>query len=399
MIDLRIFAEKFSVIVLIKCFCNNGKVRPPSGVYHLIRLCYTCVMRIEEGLKLNYSDVLLRPKRSTLTSRKEVELEREFKFYHSPKRWCGIPIMAANMATCGTFNMAKVLAPHKIITAFHKYYQLNEYKKFFRSFNDPDFIVYTLGTRKEDFEKLCKIKEEKIIDNFSFVCIDIPNGYLEHFLVKIAEVRKLLPRHIIIAGNVVTNEITEEIILSGADIVKVGIGPGSVCTTRRMTGVGYPQLSAVIECADAAHQISNKSGHGLVIADGGQQYPSCVAKAFCAGADFNMFGSMFSGYDQSEGEIVEKNGKKYKEYFGSASNKALKTYYGKKASHRASEGREVLMPYKGDMEPFIQDLFGALRSTGTYIGARRLKEFSKRATFIRTNSQLTTYLEPFDTGE
>ena len=293
--------------------------------------------------------------------------------------------------------MAKVLAPHKIITTFHKYYKIDEYKKFFKTFNNPDFIVYTLGTRSEDFKKLHQMIKEKLIDNFSFVCIDIPNGYLEHFLGKIVEVRKLLPKHIIIAGNVVTNEITEEIILSGADIVKVGIGPGSVCPTRRMTGVGYPQLSAVIECADAAHGIANNNGHGLVIADGGQQYPSCVAKAFCAGADFNMFGSMFSGYDQSDGKLVKKNGKKYKEYFGSASNKALHTYYGKKDSHRASEGREVLMPYKGDVELFIQDLFGSLRSTGTYIGARRLKEFSKRATFIKTNNQLTTYLEPFDT--
>ena len=357
------------------------------------------MMRIEEGLKLNYSDVLLRPKRSTLTSRKDVDLEREFNFYHSPKKWRGIPIIAANMATCGIFSMAKVLAPHKIITAFHKYYKIDEYKKFFRDFDNPDFIVYTLGTRPEDLEKLNLMIKEKLIDNFSFICIDIPNGYLEHFLKKISEVRKLLPKHIIIAGNVVTNEITEEIILNGADIVKVGIGQGSACTTRRMTGVGYPQLSAVIECADAAHGIANESGHALVIADGGQQYPSCVAKAFCAGADFNMFGSMFSGYDQSGGKLVKKDGKKYKEYFGSSSNKALKEYYGKKDSHRASEGREVLMPYKGDIELFIQDLFGALRSTGTYIGARRLKEFPKRATFIRTNQQLTTYLEPFDTNK
>ena len=356
-------------------------------------------MRIEEGIKLNYEDVLLRPKRSTLTSRKEVKLERKFKFYHSPKKWSGIPIMTANMATCGTFSMAKVLAPHKIITTFHKYYEVKDFKKFFKDFKNPDFVVYTLGTRPEDFEKLKKMKKAKLMDNFSFICIDIPNGYLEHFLVKISELRAMFPEHIIIAGNVVTNEITEEIILSGADIVKVGIGPGSACTTRRQTGVGYPQLSAVIECADAAHGIANKKGHGLVIADGGQQYPSCVAKAFCGGADFNMFGSLFSGYDQSGGKLVERNGKKYKEYFGSSSNKALHEFYGKKDKHRASEGREVLMPYKGDIEPFIQDLFGSLRSTGTYIGARMLKEFPKRATFIRTNNQLTTYLEKYDTGE
>jgi GMP reductase len=197
----------------------------------------------------------------------------------------------------------------------------------------------------------------------------------------------------------VTNEITEEIILNGADIVKVGIGPGSACTTRRMTGVGYPQLSAVIECADAAHGLNSDQGSGLIIADGGQQYPSCVAKAFCGGADFNMFGSMFSGYEESGGDTIEKDGKKYKEYFGSSSNHAMEKLYGKKDTHRASEGRYTLIPFKGSIHPFVQDLFGALRSTGTYIGARTLKEFMKRATFVRVGRQLTTYLEGYDTGK
>jgi len=173
----------------------------------------------------------------------------------------------------------------------------------------------------------------------------------------------------------------------------------SACTTRRMTGVGYPQLSAVIECSDAAHGISNGKGSGLVIADGGIVHPSDVGKAFCAGGDFAMMGSMFSGYEQSGGKLVEKDGKKYKEFFGSSSNKAMEEFYGKKESHRASEGRYALIPYKGDMNIFLQDLFGALRSTGTYIGARSIKEFSKRATFIRVNSQLTTALEKYDTGE
>lgn len=353
-------------------------------------------MRIEEEIKLDYSDVLLRPKRSTLTSRKEVVLERSFRFYHSPKLWTGIPIMTANMATCGTFEMARALAPQKLITTFHKYYTVAEYKEFFQSFHNPDYVVYTLGIREEDIAKLKEMIAADLLKNFSFICIDVPNGYLEIFLQTIRLIRSLAPEHIIIAGNIVTNEMTEQIILSGADIVKIGIGPGSACTTRRMTGVGYPQLSAVIECADAAHGISNDQGCGLVIADGGQQYPSCVAKAFCAGADFNMCGSLFSGFTESAGELIEKDGKQYKEYFGSASNKALIDFYGKKEAHRASEGRYVLMPYKGHIENFIQELFGSLRSTGTYIGARTLKEFSKRATFIRVNRQLTTYLENYD---
>ena len=354
-------------------------------------------MRIDEDIKLDYTDVLLRPKRSTLTSRKEVDLERQFNFYHSNKKWKGIPIMSANMATCGTFKMAKILSKYKMITTFHKYYTINDYKEFFKTFNNPDYIVYTLGIREEDISQLKEMILSQLINNFSFICIDVSNGYLQRFLNTIKLVRKLCPSHIIIAGNVVTNEMTEEIILAGADIVKVGIGPGSVCTTRRMTGVGYPQLSAVIECADAAHGISNgRGGYGLVIADGGQQYPSCIAKAFCGGADFNLFGSMFSGFDESAGKLVERNGKKYKEYFGSSSNKALLDFYGKKGDYRASEGRYVLMPYKGQISIFIQDLFGSLKSTGTYIGARKLKEFSKRATFIKVNKQLITYLEKYD---
>lgn len=356
-------------------------------------------MRIIEEIKLDYQDVLLRPKRSTLTSRKDVSIEREFTFYHSPKIWRGVPIMTANMATCGTFEMAEVLAPYKIITTFHKYYTADQFVEFFKTFNNPDFIAYTLGIRDEDIEKLKEMKERDLLKHFSFICIDVPNGYLQRFTDFVRSIRAMCPEHIIIAGNVVTNEMTEEIILAGADIVKVGIGPASACTTRRQTGVGYPQLSAVIECADAAHGIANERGVGRIIADGGQQFPSCVAKAFCGGADFNMYGQMFSGYEESGGNMIEKNGKKFKEYFGSSSNKAMEEFYGKKESHRASEGRYTLIPFKGSIHPYIQDLFGSLRSTGTYIGARDLKEFPKRATFIRVNRQLTNYLEKYDTGE
>ncbi len=356
-------------------------------------------MRIIDDVKLDYDDVLLLPKRSILTSRKDVILERTFKFYHSPKTWTGIPIMTANMASCGTFEMARILSEYKMITTFHKYYSLEEYKEFFKTFNNPDYIAYTLGIRDEDIEKLKEMIQSDLIKNFSFICIDVPNGYLEKFLESVKLIRSLCKDHIIIAGNVVTNEMTEEIILNGADIVKIGIGPGSVCTTRRMTGVGYPQLSAVIECADAAHGMANNKGVGLIIADGGQKYPSCVAKAFCGGADFNMCGSLFSGFEESGGNTVEKNGKLFKEYFGSSSNHAMKELYGKKDAHRASEGRYALIPHKGPIATFVQDLFGALRSTGTYIGARQLKEFSRRATFIKVGRQLNTSLESYDQGK
>lgn len=353
-------------------------------------------MRIEVDIKLDYKDVLLRPKRSTLTSRKEVDLERELSFYHSPKIWKGVPIVASNMLSCGTFEMARVLSEYKLITALHKFYTIEDFIEFFKTPINPDSICYTMGIRNEDYQKFEELVERGLIDKFSFIIIDVPNGYIERFTQNVQRVRKTCPKHIIIAGNVVTNEMTEELILNGADIVKVGIGPGSVCTTRKMTGVGYPQLSAVIECSDAAHGIANHQGCGLIIADGGQQYPSCVIKAFCGGADFNMCGSLFSGFEESGGEIVIKGNKKYKEYFGLSSNKVLKDFYNKKEQHRAAEGRYTLIPFKGSLHVFLQDLFGSLRSTGTYIGARKLKEFSKRATFIRVNSQLTTYLEKFE---
>lgn len=356
-------------------------------------------MRILDDTKLDYQDVLLRPKRSTLESRKDVLLERSFTFYHSPKKWTGLPIFASNMATCGTFEMAEILSKYKMLTAFHKYYSVKDYEEFLKDFKKPDYICYTLGIRDKDIKQLKEMKKKGLLEKFSFICLDVPNGYLQIFLEKIKEVRKLCPKHIIIAGNVVTNEMTEEIILAGADIVKIGIGPGSACTTRKMTGVGYPQLSAVIECADSAHGVANERGVGRIIADGGQQYTSDLAKAFCGGADFNMCGSLFSGFEQSGGETVEKDGKKYKEYFGSSSNKAMKEFYGKKDIHRASEGRYTLIPHKGDIHDFIQDLMGALRSTATYIGARQLKEFPKRATFLKVNRLLTSYLEKYDVGE
>lgn len=353
-------------------------------------------MRILDEVKLDYQDVLLRPKRSTLESRKDVLLERTFTFYHSPKEWTGLPIMSSNMATCGTFEMARIFSKYKMITALHKYYSVKDYEEFFKNFNDPDYICYTLGIRDKDLLQLKAMKKKGLLEKFSFICLDVPNGYLQVFLEAIKNLRKICPKHIIIAGNVVTNEMTEEIILAGADIVKIGIGPGAVCTTRKMTGVGYPQLSAVIECSDSAHGIANKKGVGRIIADGGQQHTSDIAKAFCGGADFNMCGSLFSGFEQSGGETIVKDGKKFKEYFGSSSNKAMEDYYGQKDAHRASEGRYTLIPHKGDIHNFIQDMMGALRSTATYIGARQLKEFPKRATFIKVSRQLTSYLEKYD---
>lgn len=357
-------------------------------------------MRIDNEVKLDFSDVLIRPKRSTLNSRKEVQLERTFKFLHSPRSWTGIPIIAANMDSTGTFEMVRALAKHKMITALHKFYTVPELLDFFAGFHEPDHVAYTLGIREQDFEKLEEVLKLGLGSKFNFICLDVPNAYLERFVQYVERLRKMCPSHIIMAGNLVTNEMAEEILLRGADIAKVGIGSGSACLTRRQTGVGYPQLSAVIECSDAAHGMSKVGqGSGLIISDGGAQYPSCVAKAFGGGADFVMLGSLFSGFDQSGGDIVTKNGKKFKQYYGMSSSEAMKKHYGGVAKHRASEGRITLVPYKGDVNDFVLDMFGSLRSTGTYIGARKLKEFSKRCTFLLVNHQLNQSLEKYDVGK
>ncbi|MGM5484728.1 MAG: GMP reductase [Nanobdellota archaeon] len=356
-------------------------------------------MRIDNEPKLDFDDVLIRPKRSTLNSRKEVALERRFKFLHSRREWTGIPIIPSNMDTTGTFEMARVLSEYKMITALHKFYSLEELEGFFRSFDKPDYIAYTLGIRDEDFDKLKKLLEKGLGSKFNFIVLDVPNAYLERFVGKLSELRELCPNHTIIAGNVVTNDMTEEILLKGADIVKIGIGSGASCLTRRKTGVGYPQLGAIMECSDAAHGITGREkGHGLIVSDGGIRYPGDIAKAFCAASDFVMGGSIFAGHDETGGELIEKNGRKFKKFYGMSSKAAMKEHYGKVAKHRTSEGRDLEIPYKGSINNLLLDIFGSLRSTGTYIGAWSLKEFPRRATFMTVHKQLNTSLEKYQVG-
>ncbi|XP_032391699.1 GMP reductase 1 isoform X2 [Etheostoma spectabile] len=309
--------------------------------------------RVDSDLKLDFKDVLFRPKRSSLKSRSEVDLQRTFTFRNSKQTYTGIPIIAANMDTTGTFEMAQVLSKH---------------------------VAASSGSGVADLEKLCAIVEA--IPALKYICLDVANGYSEYFVEFVKTVRERFPKHTIMAGNVVTGEMVEELILSGADIIKVGIGPGSVCTTRIKTGVGYPQLSAVIECADSAHGLK-----GHIISDGGCSCPGDVAKAFGAGADFVMMGGMLAGHDQCTGEVIEKNGKKYKLFYGMSSDTAMKRYVGGVAEYRASEGRTVEVPYRGDVENTIRDVLGGLRSTCTYVGAAKLKELSRRTTFIRVTQQ------------
>jgi GMP reductase len=339
-------------------------------------------MRIETDLKLGFTDVMIRPKRSTLSSRSLVTLDREFTFLHSKHKWSGIPIMAANMDTVGTFEMATALANHKLFTAIHKHYSLQKWKEFMQTASETltDFIAVSSGIGSADSKKLAAIFNQH--PQLKFICIDVANGYSEHFVNFVKKTREQYPDKIIMAGNVVTGEMVEELLLAGADMIKVGIGPGSVCTTRVKTGVGYPQLSAIIECADAAHGLG-----GQIVSDGGCKIPGDVAKAFGGGADFVMLGGMFAGHTESGGKIIEINGEKFKQFYGMSSETAMNKHVGGIADYRASEGKTVEIPYRGAVENTVQDILGGLRSTCTYVGASRLKELTKRTTFIRVQEQ------------
>ncbi|KAK6186299.1 hypothetical protein SNE40_008364 [Patella caerulea] len=338
--------------------------------------------RIDNDIKLDFKDVLFRPKRSTIRSRSDVDLTRSFIFRNSGQTYTGIPVMAANMDTVGTFEMAKALSKHLMFTTIHKHYSVDAWKEFAASNKDAvPHCAVSAGIAEGDLQKLSEILEA--VPELSFICLDVANGYSEHFVQFVRDVRKKFPKHTIMAGNVVTGEMVEELVLSGADIIKVGIGPGSVCTTRKKTGVGYPQLSAVIECADAAHGLG-----GHIISDGGCTCPGDVAKAFGAGADYVMMGGMLAGHTESGGELIEQNGKKFKLFYGMSSATAMKKHAGGVAEYRASEGKTVQIEYRGDVEKTVQDVLGGIRSTCTYVGASKLKELSRRTTFIRVTQQI-----------
>ncbi len=347
-------------------------------------------MRVEHDVKLTFDDVLIRPKRSTLVSRSDVSLVREFSFRHSDTTWEGVPIVAANMDTTGLFDVARVLQGHGMLTCLQKFYSTSAYSGAWENGVDSGYVAVTCGSTEESFELLQR--KMATDEGIQMICIDVANGYREVFLDFVKRVRSEFPDKIVIAGNVATREMTEALILAGADIVKVGIGPGSVCTTRKVAGVGYPQLSAISECADAAHGLL-----GHVMADGGCSSPGDVAKAFAAGADFVMLGGMLAGHDESGGELVEdKNGKMFKSFYGMSSAKAMESHYGEVAKHRAPEGKEVRVPYRGSLEGTVQSILGGVRSACSYVGARRIKDLPKCATFIRVTQTTNEVYQRFN---
>ena len=340
-------------------------------------------MKIAEDTKLDYSDVLIRPKRSTLASRKEVDLTRKFQF-PCGRVWTGVPIVAANMDTTGTIEMGKVLSSHDMLTCLSKH-QDEPYKYSELTAKQKNSMALSFGLQDKEMLLTDAFAPEFSI-NFDFFCLDVANGYSQKFIDFVEEVREAWPSKVLIAGNVVTAEMTEALILAGADIVKIGIGPGSVCTTRKVAGVGYPQLSAVIECADAAHGLD-----GFIMADGGCQSSGDVAKAFGAGADFVMLGGMLAGHEECAGELVtDDSGASHKVFYGMSSTTAMDKHSGGVATYKASEGKTVQVPYRGPVENTLQDIMGGVRSACTYTGARKLKQLPKCTTFVRVNRQLNT---------
>lgn len=347
-----------------------------------------CV-HIDLNPKLDFRDVLIRPKRSVLSSRFEANIKRDFRFRHSSRAWTGFPLIASNMDTIGTLEMAKALRPFGALVALHKFHHPDRLAEYLAGDEDANVFV-TVGTGSADWERLAAVKAKVKVPMLN---IDVANGYTEAFVRAVAKLRDENPDAIIMAGTVVTAEMTEALVIAGADIVRVGIGSGSVCTTRDLTGVGYPQLSAVIECADAAHGLK-----GHVCSDGGCVVPGDLAKAYGGGADFVMLGGMLAGHDECGGELkyAEQDGQKTPTsmvFYGMSSETAMNKYHGGVADYRAAEGKTVEVPYRGEVRATVEKIAGGLRSAMTYIGAENLKEIPKRTTFILVNAQRNTVFD------
>ena len=338
-------------------------------------------MKIENEIYLDFNDVLIKPKRSTLSSRNQVILEKEIKFLHSGETWTGIPILAANMDTTGTFEIYEILSKYKMITIFHKHYTIDDFKNKKTNLN-KEYYSLSSGVSDKDYEKLVGLIE--LLDP-KFLTIDVANGYSSLFVEFCKKVRKQYPKLTIFAGNVATGDMVQELILSAkVDVIKCGIGSGSVCSTRLKSGVGIPQLSVCSTCSEVANGLN-----GHIISDGGCVMPGDISKAFGAGAHFVMLGGMIAGHTETLGDIIKDNdGKEYKLFYGMSSEHAQDKYNGGLQKYRSSEGKVRKIPYKGDLENTIIDILGGLRSTGTYIGANRLKDFPKCCTFLRVNRQV-----------
>ena len=350
-------------------------------------------MRIKEDIKLNFDDVLMEPKRSTLSSRRDVDMTRNFTFRNSGKQMNFLPIFASNMDGVGTFSMAKILQEYKMMTVITKTTGIEQWRKAVGNGVRLQSVSVCTGTNvmwdKEAQDWITMQEVLKSFPDIKMITVDVANAYHQNMVDFIKKVRDEYPTKIIVAGNVVTPEMTEELIINGADVVKIGIGPGSVCTTRTMTGVGVPQFSAIVECADAANGVD-----GHIMADGGCVYPGDIAKALGGGAHCVMIGGMLAGHDESEQPVVD--GKV--EFYGMSSDRAREKHGKRKDGYRGNEGRLISLPYRGPVRNTVEDILGGVRSACTYIGARRLKDMPKCATFVRVENNINRIYERYTIG-
>ena len=342
-------------------------------------------MKIDYTPQLDFNNVLIRPKRTIITSRSQVNLVRKIKFAHAKYEWEGVPVIAANMDTTGTFEVYDVLSKHRMITCFNKFYTTKDFKdRMSNAKLDPDYFMISTGISESGMNNLYEMVD---VTNAKWICVDVANGYMEQVIQYCKKLRVVFPNNIIVAGNIATREMAEALIINGkVDVVKIGIGPGSACLTRQKTGVGVPQLSAIMDCADAAHGVN-----GHIIGDGGITCPGDMSKAFGGGADFVMMGGQFAGHDENPGEVEEIDGKKFKVFYGMSSEHAMKKHYGQMAKYRSSEGRIIKIPYKGSLTNTVLDYLGGIRSTCAYINANTIKNMPKCTTFILASQQLNTH--------
>lgn len=400
-------------------------------------------MKISNEVELDFDDVLIQPNRSKIVSRSDVSPEREFYFYHSPRRWVGIPIICSNMASIAGFDMATKLAKNKMITCLHKYIEpkdfltLKEEERELTYGECWDYIWPSIGFSESEKRRLKAINE--VCGYTNNVCIDVPSGYMEEFVTYCKEIRTEHPQSIIMAGNIVSGDMAKELIIhGGVDIVKVGIGPGANCSTRAVTGVGRSQLAATMDVSHNVHGLESSPKHlGLMCTDGGLRTSGDICKAFVSGADFVMLGQLFSGVDECCGEweysqseklydswdsVIltdeQKNNESFRQalakagyivhdslynanttvsfpkigpkkkallHYGMSTHLAQEIHATGKKDYRASEGVVTKVQYKGPVQNVINEILGGIRGCGSMIGCKTLKSFSRSGRFTRVN--------------
>jgi IMP dehydrogenase len=327
---------------------------------------------------LTFDDVLLLPRYSSvLPSKTNIYLELTKNI--SLK----VPFLSSAMDTVTESKMAIAIAKEGGIGVIHRNLNVNDQSQEVKKVKNKRLIVgAAIGTNKDDLDRARSL----LINGVDLIVIDTAHGHSEKVLKTLSKLKKIVKEVPICVGNIATGEAAKRLYNSGADIIKVGIGPGSICTTRMVAGIGVPQISAIMEVKKALSKKSVK-----IISDGGIKFSGDIAKALAAGADAIMMGSIFAGTEESPGKKFKVKGKLFKEYRGMGSIGAMSAgsanrYFQKNFKDKSKfvpEGVEGRVQYKGKVSKIIYQLQGGLRSSMGYIGAKNLEEINKKAKFIK----------------